>query len=192
MATVLHFHGFASSGTSEKSQALIDTFGKDHTVISPDLPFSPAQVIELVTDIALRVRDFPLVLVGTSLGGFWANYFAQKFDAPCVIVNPSTDPAFSLKSRVGQTVKNYATGVDIQVTQADLELFKQLRADTEKIQNGALVNLFVAKDDDVIDHTVPLAVFKHTKTTVVTEDGGHRFAANWPLVIDCITQLIKD
>ena len=193
VATIIYLHGFASIGTSAKSQALVDAFGQD-SVYAPDLPFNPSEVIDLVTklvtDAVAKSASYPVVFVGTSLGGFWANYFAQRFDAPCVIVNPSTDPAKSFAPRVGQTAVTYATGTEFEITQADIEQFAKCVDDTNKLQNGYLVNLFLAKDDDVIDYARTLSVIKHTNTTVVTEDGGHRFDKNWSMVIDRIASIV--
>lgn len=102
MPTIIYLHGFASIGTSPKSDALVAAFGRD-CVFSPNLPTDPEQTIAIVSEIVARVVNFPLIFVGTSLGGFWAHYFAQRFDAACIMVNPSMNPAEKVAERVGKT-----------------------------------------------------------------------------------------
>jgi hypothetical protein len=130
-------------------------------------------------------NDYPLLFVGTSLGGFYANYFAQTFDAPCVLVNPSTAPHVSLAARVGWHV-NYATGEPFEVKAEHLRQFEQMHARAQGLQNDALVHLFLAEDDSVIAHDVALATFPYARHRVVTPDGGHRYERHWDAVVDYI------
>ena len=189
MATIVYLHGFASTGVSPKSNKLIKEFPND-TIICRDLPFSPDEVVALIGDIVHNTKDFPVIFVGTSLGGFWANYFAQKFDAPCVLVNPSVNPDETMKARVGKTVLNYKTGALIPVTERDVERFKFFKEDARALQNGALVHLFLAKDDDLLDYRTALKEFEHHMSCTVTQDGGHRYDMHWDLVVAHIKHLL--
>lgn len=188
MPTIIYLHGFASSGTGAKSAALAAVYGEDH-VHAPDLPISPDNVKSIVDDIVRNITNFPLVFVGTSLGGFWANYFAQLYDAPCVIVNPSTTPSVNMLGRVGQPMINYKTGDMITVTLDDVAAYVRCEVEAAEDFNGALVNLFVARDDDVIDCESTLKRLPFTKTCVVTDTGGHRYDTLWHTVIERVQEL---
>jgi predicted esterase YcpF (UPF0227 family) len=184
---LIYLHGFGSTGDSEKSRALKAAYG-EQSVVCPDLPTDPDAVIALVTAIVLENKDYPLIFVGTSLGGFYANYFAQRFDAPCVLVNPSTKPSVTMRARLGKNT-NYATGDTFEVTAHDLALFAAMEYATEQDQNGALISLFLAEDDDILDPAVAIKAFPYTKTKVITKDGGHRYEQHWTTVVDYIKTL---
>jgi predicted esterase YcpF (UPF0227 family) len=190
---IVYLHGFASSGASDKVTSLKKRFGDDK-VIAPDLPFDPDLVGELVNDI---VRDFmrsrdpteKLVFVGTSLGAFYANYFGHVYDSCAVLVNPSASPSETLKEKLGPN-KNYHTGEEFLVSLAHLDKLDGMREHLREIYSPSLVNLFVAKDDEVIPYESMLEGFPYATTTIL-ENGGHRFTEHWDLVVDRVESLLK-
>lgn len=191
---IVYFHGFASSNNSNKVTMLKNRFGDDH-VIAPNLPFNPIEVskltAEIVNDFAINYKNQDsLIFVGTSLGAFYANYFGHLYDCPMVLVNPSVYPSESLKQRLGSN-KNYATGEEIFVSLAHLDSLNEMKEYINATYHGSLVNLFLAKDDDVIPYNIALEVFKFTNSVCVMNDGGHRFDKHWDKVLDKIEQLYK-
>lgn len=191
MATIIYLHGFASSGKGFKPDALRKAF-PECVVFSPDLPVDPDKVVSMIDALVRHAVEFPVVFVGTSLGGFWANYFAHKWDAPCVIVNPSTAPSKTMFERVGKEIKNYATGEKVEVTMRDVNTFALREMEAAELHNGALVNVFVAKDDDVVDYKETLDALRFTKSMTVLEDGGHRFEAHWDKVLDKVKEILAE
>jgi predicted esterase YcpF (UPF0227 family) len=106
---LLYLHGVRSSPQSMKAQKMA-AWVKAHrpglTFWCPQLPPSPAQAMALV---AQGLADWPTegtALMGSSLGGFYATWVAERLDAgaraPVVLVNPSTDPASSLAQHIGE------------------------------------------------------------------------------------------
>jgi predicted esterase YcpF (UPF0227 family) len=178
---IVYFHGFGSSGNSEKSQALRARFG-DENVWSPDLPLDAFEVIDMVSDYMRSVEGHPVIFTGTSLGGFYANYFAQRFNYPCVLVNPAFNPSQSLTKSLGQH-KNYATGLPFELKQEHLDKWAAMKADNTDI-NGALISLFIALDDEVIDAQQMLAAFPYYNYLKTFEKAGHRFSDHWAEVVD--------
>jgi predicted esterase YcpF (UPF0227 family) len=163
-------------------------------VVSPDLPFDPAEVKTIVDNIvtefsANRKPHERLIFVGTSLGGFYSNFFAHVYDCAVVLVNPSVNPQVTLASRLGSN-KNYGTGQEFSVTANHLEELDAMRLFIDENYNSNLVNLFVAQDDDVIPHDVALSAYKFPASVTVTEEGGHRFTDHWDLVVNRVGQLI--
>lgn len=188
--TIIYMHGFASVGNSPKSQALRAAF-PNSTVHSPDLPIDPTKIIAVISKIVHEATEFPIVFVGTSLGGFWANYFAHKFDAPCVLVNPSTVPVDTMTSRIGTDIKNFSTNEPIVITDQIVAQYAELQAEASELHNGALVHMFLAMDDCLLDYRTALVNLPYFKTIVVTADGGHRYDAHWPLIITRIKELVS-
>jgi predicted esterase YcpF (UPF0227 family) len=185
---LVYFHGFGSSGNSDKSQALKDKFGEDN-VWSPDLPIDATEVIHMVTEYVHSVKDYPIIFMGTSLGGFYANYFAQKFDCPCILINPAINPGQSLTRALGEN-KNYASGLTFELTQQHLDKWTVMADSILDDVNGALINLFVALDDEVIDAEKMIAAFPYYHYQKTFETGGHRFSAHWPEVVDFVETLL--
>ena len=95
MTKILYLHGFSSCGKGNKSLALQAYFGAEN-VIAVDLPPSPIDAINTIEEI-LGASHFDL-LIGSSLGGFYATYLAEKYQMKAVLVNPSTQPWETLAS----------------------------------------------------------------------------------------------
>lgn len=185
---IVYFHGFGSSGGGAKAQALRDKFGEDN-VWSPDLPLDAREVTSMVADYVRSTDDYPIIFTGTSLGGFYANYFAQKFDCPCVLVNPAINPGKSLTRAIGEH-RNYDSGLTFELTQQHLDRWTSMADSIADDVNGALINLFVALDDEVIDADQMLAAFPHYHYRKTFETGGHRFSAHWPEVVEFVETLL--
>jgi predicted esterase YcpF (UPF0227 family) len=163
-------------------------FGEDH-VICPDLPMDPDGVIAKIATIVHENNEYPIVFVGTSLGGFYANYFSNRYDAPCVLVNPSTRPSQTMVARLGLNT-NYATGEQFEVTDKHIALFAAMEYAIEQTQNGGLIDMFLANDDDVLDYELAIQNIPYTKSTTITPDGGHRYDQHWDLVMKKISEIV--
>lgn len=194
MATILYLHGFASIGNNPKSEALREAFeGLGHTVLAPDLPVDPTEVrnkLDRIIRKAEFLSGFPIVMVGTSLGGFWANLMAQIWHEPCVLVNPSVKPSETMEPRVGEELFNYATGEPVEVTRLDIKKFKRCEDLAAKLENSKRTTVFLAKDDEVLDWHEAAAYFAADSVKIIKEDGGHRFEKHWPEVIKKIEEII--
>jgi predicted esterase YcpF (UPF0227 family) len=187
MTTIIYFHGWGSIGDSIKSRSLKSEFNS-YTVIAPDLPVNPIEVEKLVDDLIKECTDYPIILVGTSLGGFYANYFAHKFNIQCFLINPSTNPSKTLERKLGDNI-NYATKEHFEFKEEYLKRYSEMETLINKSIDCNLITLFLSRDDDVIDYQSTLKVLTKCKT-VITDDGGHRFEKHWNLVIDQIKETL--
>jgi uncharacterized protein len=188
---IIYLHGLASVGLGPKTQALAYAFG-DRNVIYPDLPLSPNKTIKLVDDI-VKGRDDRFIFVGTSMGGFWANYFAHKYACSrAVLINPLTNPVESFMDRRGTIVKNYVTAEETLFTQEIMDEFSVAENVLLSKFNPKLIDVFLAKDDDVIDYQHTLKALNGARSTTVLGTGGHRFEEPWPKVIKFIRKLVDD
>jgi len=190
---IIYLHGFASTGVGPKSDALKLAFGTDN-VLAPDLPLDPDAVEKLVDGLVTQTMletPPPLIFAGTSLGGFWANYFAQQWNAPCVMVNPSLTPSKTMWEKAGQFVPNYKTGVLMPVLKKYAAKFEKREAFLRGNTNSNLLHLFLAKDDNVLPYEQTLAGLPSVASCTVTETGGHIFTSQWDLVVEKIRELIR-
>lgn len=106
---LLYLHGFRSSPSSMKAQkmaAWVAAHRPDVTWWCPQLPPSPAEAMALVTQGLAGWPAAGTAVMGSSLGGFYATWVAERLaagaQAPVVLVNPSTDPASSLAQYIGE------------------------------------------------------------------------------------------
>jgi predicted esterase YcpF (UPF0227 family) len=99
---ILYLHGFTSGPQSHKAQALgarMRERGLGDKFLSPQLPAAPADAITLAEDLIRR--HGVTTVVGSSLGGYYATYLAEKFDLKGVLVNPAVVAHLSLQKYIG-------------------------------------------------------------------------------------------
>lgn len=102
---LLYLHGFRSSPKSFKARVVHQRMaqrGRANALICPQLPASPKAAMELVLNLVDRYQD-NLAIVGSSLGGFYATWLAERFGCRAVLINPSVDPLKNLAQHVGVT-----------------------------------------------------------------------------------------
>ena len=166
--SVLYIHGFASCGQGNKSRLLSQHYGDDW-VSSPDLPVAPADAIHLLQDIIEQKRID--LLVGASLGGYYAEYLNGKFAIPTVLINPSTRPFDTLAAYLGSNT-NWCSGEQFAWPPEYLQQLQQMYRHEVPLDERYLVLLQTA--DDVLDYE--LAARRYEQQQVIVERGGnHRF-----------------
>ena len=96
MMKVLFIHGLASSG-AYKTASTLRTLLRPCEVISPDVPIEPEAALSLLKGICAEER--PDLIVGLSLGGFWA---LQLRGFRKIVINPDLHPSRLLRSKIGE------------------------------------------------------------------------------------------
>ena len=175
---IIYIHGFNSGGVgNDKALMLAGIFGS-HNVQAPNLPHSPDAAIAVLKDLIDGHRDADgaiptdLILVGTSLGGFYTHYLSKTFGIKCVLINPSLDPVSTMSKHLGHHT-NFATGVQYDLTEADIDQLPKYYHDPSNPRVPTIVCLDMA--DDVIDPSVALRAFSGSAQLLTFEGGTHRF-----------------
>jgi len=162
---ILYIHGFASCGWGNKSRALQEYFGD---VFAPDLPVRPKEAMKLLESI-INEEHIDL-LVGSSLGGYYATYLGQKYAKKAVLINPSTRPYETLKPYVGEN-ERWCDGAKFEWKEEYLrELFD---FDTSNLRKHLFL-LLLQTDDEVLDYKVELQKYANQRR-IVEYGGNHRF-----------------
>jgi len=95
--TVIYIHGYGSTGATDTAKNLRSILANEVELISPTYdgsePLAAAQQLEA---LVRETAGGTLLIVGTSLGGFFANYLARVCNVPAILVNPSLRPSASL------------------------------------------------------------------------------------------------
>jgi uncharacterized protein len=103
---ILYLHGFRSSPQSFKARMIaqrLAAFGWADRYHCPQLPASPREAIALASSIASAFPAGDLALIGSSLGGYYATWLAERIGCRAVLLNPAVNPARNLESHVGVT-----------------------------------------------------------------------------------------
>lgn len=96
MRKVLFIHGLASSGAYKTANTL-RTLLRPCEVIAPDVPIEPDTALAMLK--SLCDTEQPDLIVGLSLGGFWA---LQLRGRRKILINPDLHPSRLLRSKIGE------------------------------------------------------------------------------------------
>ena len=163
---ILYIHGFASCGNSNKTKLLKQHFDD---VLAPDVPIDPDEAISFLQK--LIVDNEVDLIIGSSLGGFYAAHLAEKFQIKTVLLNPSTQPFITLAPYIGEN-EYFCTGKKFMWTKEHLVKLMSYSIADNSIKAPILVLL--QKGDEVLDYTKAEAVYKKYEV-IVQEEGNHRF-----------------
>jgi predicted esterase YcpF (UPF0227 family) len=165
---ILYLHGFASCGDSTKTRLLKAYFGGGE-LYSPDLPLRPANAIAFI-DTLISENEIDL-MIGSSLGGFYASFFCEKYGIKTVLINPSTEPHITLAPYTGIN-RYWCSGETFEWKKSYLQELKRQRIGRVKIPSNYL--LLLQSGDEVLDYTKALRKFKGASLSL-EEGGNHRF-----------------
>jgi len=85
MKKAIYLHGFASAGSTGTATTMRNLlYGRDVMVLSPDIPVSPLQAQQMLSDLVQTEQ--PDIIVATSMGAMYAE---QLKGFPRILVNPS-------------------------------------------------------------------------------------------------------
>jgi len=110
MPALIYIHGFLSSPLSHKAQQVGEWLGESRPNIvyhCPMLSAYPGEVQNSLEQLVESLLPEPVYLMGSSMGGFWATYLAEKYDLPAVLINPAVKPTSLMPKYVGLPLKNY-------------------------------------------------------------------------------------
>ena len=129
MNDLLYIHGFLSSPQSTKAQQLIRWAEEHHPELRlhmPALSVDPESAMAILESTLQRCGTAP-GLIGSSLGGFYANILAARHGLRAVLVNPAVHPHMLLKAHVGEQ-RNHHTGELVQVEVEHFSMLEHLEA----------------------------------------------------------------
>lgn len=174
---IIYLHGFASSGQSAKVDALREAMQGVADVYGPDLPVDPSEAAKAIGDLIATLTDKgddKILLVGTSLGGFYAWALGRYFSVPAVLINPAMNPQRDTLRYLGRQT-NHQTGRQFEWTLNHVDKLAALRDVALDTEVDEPVDVFVALDDDVIDASDTIRELDGKATINVLASGGHRF-----------------
>lgn len=171
----VYLHGFNSSPASFKARLVrerLAALGRAGEFLAPHLPHRPAQAVATIERMLSGLAPEQVTLIGSSLGGHYATWIAERHGARAALINPAIEPHVLLARALGPQ-KNLYTGEAYELVQAHLD---ELRAiDCARITRPERYLLIVAMGDEVLDSRVALEKYRHART-IVHPGGDHGFA----------------
>jgi predicted esterase YcpF (UPF0227 family) len=186
----LYIHGFNSSPQSYKVRQLqswLSDQGQADRLLVPSLPYQPAEAAALLEALMIEYRSRPLVLLGSSLGGFYATWLTEKFAAQqslsAVLINPSVRPFDLLDVWLGEN-ENIYTHERYLLTREHLQQLKALHC--AQLADPSRYLLLTQTGDEVLDYRQGVEKYSES-AQIVTPGGEHGFAnfeSYWPRIFE--------
>jgi hypothetical protein len=144
----------------------------------PQLPPSPTAAIALAESLIVASHA-PVTLVGSSLGGYYATWLAEKHGLKAVLVNPAVPGHLDAADFLGQQTHLY-TGETFEFTLAHIE---ELRAiEVARLRDPARYWLMVETGDEVLDYRHAVEKYRGARQTVLP--GGDHSFTRWHDYLD--------
>ena len=182
---IIYLHGFNSSAESKKSKILNSYLEKEKLINleSPNLNNSPKKAIFQIEKI-IRESSSRVCLVGSSLGGLYATFVADKYNLKSVTINPVVANHISgMRDLVGSH-KNFHSGEEYEFRLKDY--FDLQKLGLENLKKPLNHFCLIKMSDEVLDHNITFAFF--SKSYVLSEKGGNHsyddFFEKIPLILD--------
>ena len=150
----------------------------------PQLANVPEQAIGQLTDMINQHADDYWLLVGSSLGGYFATYLSEQYQLRAVLINPAIKPYELLADYLGQQQNPY-TGEQFWVTQAHMQQLKLLERAKITEKNYLVM---VQMGDEVLDYRLAQEKFSQANL-IVQPDGDHSFI-NFEQMLPTVAQFL--
>lgn len=172
---ILYIHGFNSSSRSGKArqlQAWMAARGLAEAYACPDLPHRPADAVALLEGL-IAASGGATKLVGSSLGGFYATWLAERHGLKAVLVNPCVACHEKLAGEVGRIQKNWHDGSEYVFSAAHLDELRALYL--PRVTHPQRYLLLVEKGDELLDWREAASYYQGARQ-IILEGGDHGFS----------------
>lgn len=189
---LVYLHGFRSSPRSSKAVMTgegIKAISSSENPIEwycPQLLASPKESMAMVEDHIKRSGADRIVVVGSSLGGFYANYLAEKYDCKAIVLNPAVRAARELAPHVGMMTA-YDSDEPFDFRSEYIDELRSLQV--EKISNPSRYFLIAAKGDELLDWQEMVDFYPGAKHLILegSDHGITDYAEHLPQVLKFIS-----
>jgi uncharacterized protein len=169
---IFYIHGLNSSSKSEKLSKLKNYF-KEEIVVGLDydsrhIEDYPFVLQHLRSQIDTFEHHNQILLLGTSLGGYWCSQLSNIYECKKVLLNPCLFPSKMLVRNVDKEQTIFETGETYLFTQKMLDALSQNENKIYKDKTLCLLEL----GDEVLDNTLNQGLFNNT---ISYTGGNHRF-----------------
>jgi len=181
--SILCIHGLNSAPSSMKASqllAVMQRIGLAGQLRVPALHHHPRQAIaQLEADIAELGRP---LLVGSSLGGYYATHLAERHGLKALLINPAVNPHQLFDGYLG-TQTNHYTGETWELTHDHVDALAEL--EVAPPQDAARYQVWLQTGDETLDYRRAERFYRACALRI--EAGGdhsfQRFAQHLPALL---------
>ena len=189
--TLIYLHGFRSSPESRKATFLRQyCFGSQTGFLCPPLDMSPKRAIEQSLTVIKnmeRDKESQIILIGSSLGGFYVTWLMQNLDTShnylAIVINPAINPFRDLKSEITSAKQWQLEAQNIKpfTTDHHHELEKLEKQVGTKIKFPDNILLVAAKGDELLSWEDMSEFYKGCQQYIVdgSDHGMSDFEKHW-------------
>lgn len=168
---IIYIHGFGSSGKGKKAQLFKEHY-KNEEFYAPSLPYIPELAIcNLEEMIENNIQRDKIVLIGSSLGGFYAMYLSQKYKLKAVLINPAADP-ISLSETLEGEQKSWFDESTFKWQTTHTAYLDKMKSEMNTDFSHTLS--FIKTGDEILDYRVSQSVLKNSYLEII-DGGDHSF-----------------
>lgn len=171
---ILYLHGFNSSPDSLKARQFKEFCLSRNLadVYIPALPHDPAKALLVLHALVAQTGGNLALVVGSSLGGFYATWLSEQYGVKAALINPAVDPCKRLSKSFLGWHKNFYTGEEYEFTSEFAETLRKITL--ASISHPENFLLFVQTGDEVLDYRLALDLYAGSKQ-IVQSGGSHAF-----------------
>lgn len=189
----VYLHGFLSSPQSTKAQQLLHFFaeqGLSDQLKVPTLAFEPELAIQqaeqAIEELQSQAGIERVFVIGSSLGGFYATYLAEKLKLKAVLINPAVRPYELFDKYLGPNEHFY----DGQTYILEMKHIVQLQAlEVETLSRPEALLLLLQTGDETLDYR--LASAKYIDCPSWIEAGGNHSFVGFMLRLNMMFEFAK-
>lgn len=169
---ILYLHGLNSSPASAKAQQLIrlmQQLGLQDCLQVPALHHHPRLALEQLEVLVDRLER--PVLVGSSLGGYYATHLAERHNLKALLINPAVNPHRLFAGALGLQT-NYHNGETWELTADHLAALAELEVPAPR--DGERYQVWLQTADETLDYRAAERFYRHAALRIQA-GGDHGF-----------------
>ena len=184
---IIYIHGFGSCGLGGKASAFKAYFkAQNIPFIAPSLSYVPKLAIDTLEALIKSYDD--ITLIGSSMGGFYAIYLAEKYGIKAILINPAMHSDKTLKRAIDKEglMTNYYDGSHFEWKKSHMAMLGKYVVK----KPTANYLLLIQKGDEVLDYHHAVEALPHA-TQILEEGGTHSFEGierHFETILDFSTQ----
>lgn len=179
---ILYLHGFRSSPRSFKARVVgerMKELGRSDELICPHLPASPKAAMALALTLVQRHPAAGLSIIGSSLGGFYATWLAERLGCRAALLNPAVHPFVELDDHVGVTTEYHSD--------APFEFKREYIGELSELAVACITRperyfLLAASADEVLDYRDMVRYYAGARQHVI--EGSDHAISQFPDYVD--------
>lgn len=185
---LIYIHGFNSASQDERGNILLSKSKlriltdfcaqNDFRFLAPNLDYLNVDevIVRLIKlENQLVSNGYEVNYIGTSLGGFFAEYMAMITCTKAIMINPAINPSTTLKRYIGPC-QNYANNHEYIWTQENCDAFKPYEEDLLEFPRGEVPRtILLDMGDELLDSSETIRKYEGKVEFHTYEGGSHRF-----------------